>query len=202
MPEDHRRFDRPDRFVAGTVGEPGQRTFFLQASQGSLTASVALEKEQVSALADQLDHLLSQVRPRPEAAGTELLGGLADTVTDLDPLQVPIEEEFRVAALTIAWDEERQAVVLEAADRPEGVDGREVAMEVDSFDKGEASLQSTPAGARRALTVVLSRAQTQAFVVRARAVVAAGRPACPLCALPLDPVGHVCPRQNGHRRRP
>jgi len=35
-------YDPPERFVAGTVGEPGQRTFFLQArGQGRLT-SVAL----------------------------------------------------------------------------------------------------------------------------------------------------------------
>ena len=26
---------------------------------------------------------------------------------------------------------------------------------------------------------------------------AAGRPPCPLCGLPLDPEGHICPRQNG-----
>jgi uncharacterized repeat protein (TIGR03847 family) len=40
----------------------------------------------------------------------------------------------------------------------------------------------------------------RAFIARALRVVAAGRPPCPLCSLPLDPEGHICPRQNGHRR--
>ena len=40
-------FDPPERFVAGTVGPPGQRTFFLQAREGVRVVSVALEKQQV-----------------------------------------------------------------------------------------------------------------------------------------------------------
>ena len=43
-------YDQPERFVAGTVGLPGRRTFFLQASAGSRVTSVALEKTQVAAL--------------------------------------------------------------------------------------------------------------------------------------------------------
>ena len=42
--------------------------------------------------------------------------------------------------------------------------------------------------------------QARAFAKRALDVVNAGRPPCPLCSLPLDPEGHVCPRQNGYRR--
>src|SRR5665811_738110 len=51
-------FDPPDRFVAGTVGPPGQRTFFLQASAGSRLTSVSLEKGQVSTLAERVVDLL------------------------------------------------------------------------------------------------------------------------------------------------
>ena len=51
-------FDPPDRFVAGTVGPPGQRTFFLQASEGRRLSSVSLEKQQVSVLADRINDLL------------------------------------------------------------------------------------------------------------------------------------------------
>ena len=54
---------------------------------------------------------------------------------------------------------------------------------------------------RDLLVVRISGASARAFVQRAQALVAAGRPPCPLCALPLDPEGHVCPRQNGYRRR-
>ncbi|MGB0098675.1 MAG: DUF3090 family protein, partial [Nocardioides sp.] len=54
-------FDPPDRFVAGTVGPPGQRTFFLQARRGPRLVSVALEKQQVEALAERIDELLDEV---------------------------------------------------------------------------------------------------------------------------------------------
>jgi uncharacterized repeat protein (TIGR03847 family) len=49
------------------------------------------------------------------------------------------------------------------------------------------------------LRVALSREQAAAFAIHATQLVEAGRPPCPLCALPLDPAGHVCPRTNGHR---
>ncbi len=61
MPPVVHQFDPPDRFVAGTVGEPGQRTFFLQARTGVRLVSVALEKQQVAALAERIDALLDQV---------------------------------------------------------------------------------------------------------------------------------------------
>jgi len=50
------------------------------------------------------------------------------------------------------------------------------------------------------LRVRLTPTDTRAFVARALKLVAAGRPPCPFCGLPLDPAGHVCPRQNGYRR--
>ncbi|MGW4799287.1 DUF3090 family protein, partial [Nonomuraea sp. NPDC004297] len=44
-------YDPPERFVAGALGQPGARVFFLQArAEGRLT-TVALEKLQVAALA-------------------------------------------------------------------------------------------------------------------------------------------------------
>ena len=51
-------FDPPERFVAGTVGPPGGRTFFLQASGEGRLVSVSLEKVQVSVLADRVNDLL------------------------------------------------------------------------------------------------------------------------------------------------
>ena len=55
------RYDAPDRFVAGTVGQPGERTFFLQAREGNRITSVACEKQQVSVLAEHLDRVLDEV---------------------------------------------------------------------------------------------------------------------------------------------
>jgi uncharacterized repeat protein (TIGR03847 family) len=176
-------FDPPDRFVAGTVGQPGDRTFYLQASGGGRTVSVALEKTQVAILAERLDELLEEVRRRgvgdvPVVAPREL--------EDTAPLDVPVEEEFRVGALGLAWDGEAEQVVVEALAPTE--DDAEVEMLTDDEDGPDA------------LRVRISADAARAFVVRAQRVVAAGRPPCPLCALPLDPEGHICPRQNGHRR--
>ena len=49
------------------------------------------------------------------------------------------------------------------------------------------------------LRVRITVADARAFSRRALKVVSQGRPPCPLCGLPLDPAGHICPRQNGHR---
>ncbi|HYX95318.1 MAG TPA: DUF3090 family protein, partial [Geodermatophilus sp.] len=108
-------------------------------------------------------------------------------VDDLDPLIAPVDEEFRVAAMGLAWDGEAATVVVEA-----------VAATDEPIDE-EAILSDSDEGPD-ALRVTITPAAARAFVVRARRVVAAGRPACPLCSLPLDPAGHVCPRQNGYRR--
>jgi uncharacterized repeat protein (TIGR03847 family) len=48
--------------------------------------------------------------------------------------------------------------------------------------------------------VRLTPQAARVFIERARRVVAAGRPPCPLCGQPLDPAGHLCPRHNGYHR--
>lgn len=184
MPRQVFVFDPPERFVAGTVGQPGDRTFYLQASGGGRTVSVALEKVQVQVLADRLEELLEEVRRRgagevPVAAPREL--------EDTAPLDAPVEEEFRVSTMGLAWDGEVDKVVVEAL-APQESEGEEIEPLSDA-DEGPAALR-----------VRLSADMARAFIARAQRVVAAGRPPCPLCALPLDPEGHVCPRQNGHRR--
>ena len=198
-------FDRPDRFVAGTVGQPGERTFYLQASHAGRVVSVSLEKAQVSVLADRMDELLNEVAQRaesetepPVAAGGEpmvravlaALAGATPEVTgvdDVDPLLTPVEEEFRVGAMGLAWDADGDSVVVEA------VAGGEEPVDEETI------LSDAPEGPD-ALRVRMTASAARAFVVRARRVVSAGRPPCPLCALPLDPAGHICPRQNGYRR--
>ena len=184
MPRQVFFFDPPDRFVAGTVGQPGDRTFYLQASDSGRTVSVALEKAQVQVLADRLEELLEEVRRR--GAGEVPIAtplGLEDTA----PLDAPVEEEFRVSAMGLAWDGEVDRVVVEALAPAEG-------------EAGEVEPLSDDEEGPDALRVRLTADMARAFIRRAQRVVAAGRPPCPLCALPLDPEGHVCPRQNGHRR--
>src|SRR3954462_3984718 len=108
-------FDRPNRFVAGTVGTPGDRTFYLQAVDGSRVVSVSLEKQQVAILADRLEQLLDELVGRP---GPALPAGTSDN----DALAQPVDEEFRVAAMGLAWDGDAGLVIIEAqapVDTPE-----------------------------------------------------------------------------------
>jgi uncharacterized repeat protein (TIGR03847 family) len=179
-------FDPPDRFIAGTVGQPGDRTFYLQASGGGRTVSVALEKLQVAVLAERLEELLEEVRRRgagevPLVAPKEL--------EDTAPLDNPVEEEFRVGSMGLAWDGEDELVVVEALAQQ---DPEAAAEEVEPLSDAEEGPD--------ALRVRITADAARAFIRRAERVVAAGRPPCPLCGLPLDPEGHICPRQNGHRR--
>ena len=174
-------FDRPRRFVAGTVGTPGDRTFYLQACDGPRVVSVSLEKAQVAVLADRIEQLLDEVVNR---TGTSLPASQADA----EALEQPVEAEFRVGAMGLAWDGDAGLVVIEAQ------------APVEDTDLAEQTLLEDVQDGPDALRVRLEPGTARAFVVRARRVIAAGRPPCPLCALPLDPAGHVCPRQNGYHR--
>jgi uncharacterized repeat protein (TIGR03847 family) len=183
MPGREFAFDPPERFVAGTVGEPGQRTFFLQASGDGRLISVALEKLQVSALAERLDELLDEVRRRQ--GGDSTVPAVAPPqLEDVAPLDAPVEEEFRVGTLALAWDDEESLVIIEAQSVVDEEPGAGAPSDADT--------------AADMLRVKLSPAVARAFAKRALRVVAAGRPPCPLCGNPLDPQGHICPRQNGH----
>jgi uncharacterized repeat protein (TIGR03847 family) len=178
-------FDPPERFVAGTVGQPGDRTFYLQASGGGRTVSVALEKMQVAVLAERLEELLAEVRRRGVG---EVPVTVPRELEDTAPLDAPVEEEFRVGTMGLAWDGDDDRVVVEALAQQEA----DAEVEVEPLSDADEGPD--------ALRVRITAEHARAFVVRAQRVVAAGRPPCPLCNLPLDPEGHICPRQNGHRR--
>ncbi|GHE81811.1 hypothetical protein GCM10017786_10480 [Amycolatopsis deserti] len=177
-------FRQPDRFVAGTVGEPGDRTFYLQATEDVRTVSVTIEKQQVQVLAERLSSLLEEIVAR---FGADVPETVPDDLVDVDPLEVPVEEEFRVGTMGLGWDAESSAVVIELLAMTEG--------EVDET----VVLDDTEEGPD-AVRVFLSPAAARAFAERADRVVRAGRKPCPLCGEPLDPEGHICPRQNGYRR--
>lgn len=187
-------YDPPDRFVAGTVGLPGRRTFFLQATAGSRVTSVALEKTQVAALAERMDELLDEVVRR--SGGSAAVPAVAPSeISDMQPLDTPIEEEFRVGTMALAWDGDEQRMIVEAQALVE----LDADSEEDLAEAEERLLQDEENGPPM-LRVRLTGVQARAFAKRALDVVNAGRPPCPLCSLPLDPEGHVCPRQNGYRR--
>jgi len=183
MPRRRFIFDPPERFVTGTVGEPGQRTFFLQARDGGRVVSVALEKVQVAVLADRLGQLLTELERRGLAPELE-----AETAqNDTSPLDEPLNEAFRAGALTLGWDGESERVLVEA--RAESEDGEPIDPdEDDDEDENGPDL----------LRVRMTANAARGFVERAVRIVASGRPPCPLCGQPLEPTGHLCPRRNGH----
>jgi len=198
MPRRRYIFDPPDRFIAGTVGDPGNRSFFLQAREGGRVVSVALEKVQVAVLAERLGDLLGQLDRRgiphgstesesvlEEALGRVDAGGLLGE--DAASLDEPLVEAFRAGSLTLGWDADAQRVLVEA--RAQDEDGEAIDPdEDDDEDEDGPDL----------LRVRLTAAAARSFVARAARVVASGRPPCPLCGAPLDPQGHICPRRNGH----
>jgi uncharacterized repeat protein (TIGR03847 family) len=177
-------YDPPDRFIAGTVGQPGERTFYLQASASGRVTSVALEKGQVSQLAERLDELLDEVLRR--SAGEAAVPATAPgALADDGPLELPLMEDFRVGAIALAWDHDDERVIIEAQE--------------EADEPIEPLTEDVPEDGPGVLRVRISAAAARAFSQRALQLVSQGRPPCPLCGLPLDPAGHVCPRQNGHR---
>jgi len=183
------RFDPPERFVAGTVGPPGQRTFFLQARAGARVTTVALEKQQVAVLAERIDELLDELLRTGEGESTIPAVAPVD-LEDSEPLEQPIVEEFRAGTMTLSWEAADERVVVEVFPFTEEavVEPGTPEEEIDEPEPEEL------------LVVRLPAAQARAFSKRAQAVVAAGRPPCPFCGGPVDPAGHLCPRANGFRR--
>lgn len=161
-------FDMHDvrRFTTGTVGPRGQRTFFLQASTPFSTVSLKLEKQQVVALAEYLETMMSDL-PTPSAA---------DLPVDLE-LAEPVISEWIVASMGVAWSESAERIVLWAE-------------ELQNDEAGPA--EAEPATGRLELTL----AQAAAFIHRARHVVGAGRPPCPFCGSPLNSDDGWCACSN------
>ena len=165
-------FTRPDRFIAGTVGEPGERAFYLQIRASTRLFSVAVEKAQVQAISERLEVMIAEIRKSTPLMIIEKLP------KDDAPLDSPIDAEFQIGAMSLAWDEATQLICIqlfELEDDEEDAEGEVVEINI------------TPAMAA-------------AFSLRSKAVVNAGRLPCPFCGIPIDPRGHLCPRANGYRR--
>jgi uncharacterized repeat protein (TIGR03847 family) len=165
-------FTRPERFVAGTVGEPGERAFFLQLRSSSRLFSVAVEKAQVQAMSARLDVMINEIRK------TNPLLTIEKFSIDDAPLESPIDAEFQIGAMSLAWDEETQLICVELFELE------------DDEEEGEGEV----------VEINISVGMAAAFAARSKAVVNAGRLPCPFCGIPIDPRGHLCPRANGYRR--
>lgn len=188
MPAHAFEHSAPDRFVAGTVGLPGERTFYLQATSDGSVHSVVLEKEQVEILAERVDELLDLVRSRSDDEHGVPASPLRE-LEDNGGLVTPVDAEFRVGTMSLGWDTQAHQLIIEC-------------FELTRAD-AEAGTSSEPGADgedRSVLRIRLTGAQAREFARRAEQVVTSGRGECPLCHQALDPSGHVCPRLNGVAR--
>jgi uncharacterized repeat protein (TIGR03847 family) len=184
-------FEKPDRFVAGTVGQPGSRTFYLQARDGTRIVSVVVEKVQVALLAERLTQLLAEVRAR--GANVPQEAALADV--DSAPLDEPLNETFRVGTMAIVWNGEDESIVVEA--RAMSEDAEEGDEDVEDAEEGDEDVEDDADDESDVVRVQLAPHKALAFAQRALEIVAAGRLPCPFCGQPLNPEGHICARRNG-----
>ncbi len=178
-----RIFEKVSRFTVGTVGLPGDRTFYLQLRAENSVISTSLEKSQVAALSERLKFMLREVRSIHPLAPKPVL------VRDSLPLETPVIDEFRVGSIAIFYDEERELIQV---DLRELVNGQEEE-EDDAFE-----LQSI--SDIQILRLFITPSQALIFHDRAELVISAGRQPCPFCGFPINPEGHLCARANGYRR--
>jgi uncharacterized repeat protein (TIGR03847 family) len=188
MPPIVHSFDWPDRFVIGTVGQPGSRTFFMQARTGRQLVSVALEKEQSAALAERIEEVLDELMAT-EGNRFSIPALTPEGLVDNEPLDQPIEEEFRAGVMSLGWDPSTAQIVIEAFPVMEV----ELEVDPDELESGDIEIEIEPT---EVLQVRIPVGAARAFAQRTLEVVGAGRPLCPLCRLPMDD-DHVCQLPDG-----
>lgn len=169
-----------ERITTGAVGEPGERTFFIQARSGGRLVTIAVEKEQVELLASSILEILATVaKETGEGPPEERL-----------ELETPIDPLWRAGRLSIGYSEERDLMLLELEELvPEPPE------EEEAEEEGEAVDAPEPARLRMWAT----REQMLALSRHGSAVAARGRPRCRFCGNPIETEGHTCPAMNGHR---
>ena len=175
-----RTFESVDRFTVGTVGIPGERTFFLQFRSQLALISLSLEKSQVAAISERLNYMLKEIRsihplsPRPQLQRDSL------------PLENPVMDEFRIGSIAIFYDEASEKIQIDL--REINLNSNEEEDDLPILDNVEV------------IRIFITPSQALIFHDRAELVIAAGRQPCPFCGLPIDPEGHLCARANGYRR--
>jgi uncharacterized repeat protein (TIGR03847 family) len=170
-----------DRITADAVGDPGFRTFYLQARWGSELATITVEKEQVQLLSASILEILADV---------SLETGQGPPDEEL-ALEEPVEPLWRAGRLSIGYEPERDLFLLELVEfvpEPEEAD-----------EEGDPRFDDLPEP--QSLRLWATREQMLALSRHGASVVDQGRPTCQFCGNPMDPRGHTCPAMNGHRPR-
>lgn len=169
-----RKLDPVSSFIVGTIGNPGEREFYLQAKFHGGIHSFAIDKGQVAALAERMGMLIGELK----SADYRFENIIAV------PLEVPLIPEFQVGVIGIVWLGESE----------------QVALDIQEITEGDNDLVAEDEDGPALFRLLMSPDIANNFVNQAKKVVAAGRAPCPFCGLPINKDGHLCPRANGYRR--
>jgi len=176
--------ERVDRITAGAVGEPGERTFYLQAREGERLITILVEKEQVELLGTSILEILATVgRETGEGPPSDELG-----------LEPPLEPLWRAGRLSIGYAEERDLMLLELEEQVEGA-----GLEEEEEEDEESVLPDDDVPEPARVRLWATREQMFALARHGAEVASRGRPRCRYCGNPIGPEGHMCPAMNGHR---
>jgi len=179
--------DDVDSLGTGAVGTPGKRAFYIQARTENAQLTVLVEKEQVALLATEAVAFLDRIADDyPETPAS-----VPDTDTTLREPTVPL---FRARLIGLGFDPERSRVLIELRERSTEDEDEDEDEEEEDLDEHSDDDDDEEAG--YVARIYATRAQVRAMAARGAEAVAGGRPACPLCDMPMDPSGHICPRWN------
>lgn len=167
------QFTTISHLAAGAQGEPGKRTFFMDVGQGERCVRAWLDKAVLLALSETVDQLLAALEGK-----TFLPMSTTVPPTPVETRRDKPTAEFRVGRLALGYNETTGRLVLVMHE------------------------EETPENGPPVLECAATQEQMRALSDQVKAIVAAGRPLCPLCSGPVDPTGHVCPKRNGHGANP
>ncbi|HUV10451.1 MAG TPA: DUF3090 family protein [Acidimicrobiia bacterium] len=169
--------------ATGAVGEPGARAFYLQARNSDAQLTVLVEKEQIALLAKEAGVFLDRLsEDYPEDSSA--------IPVERAELREPTVPLFRARLIGLGFDPDRGLVLIELREHASTDDDN------DDDDPSGAEPEAAGEEAGYVARIYASRPQVRALIELGDTVVAAGRPPCPLCGMPMDPAGHRCPRWN------
>lgn len=171
-------FENADAFATGAIGQPGERTFYVQVRADGQTVSVKCEKSQVAALSNYL---------------RDMLADMPDTGPALDPtsssLMNPVEQDFVLGSIGLGVDRSNMRMVVQLEEMAFiDEDDDDIFNIIDEDDDSDS--------ATTVVRVLLTPAQVRAFCDTADLFISAGRATCKWCNQPVDASGHACPKFN------
>ncbi|MBC8280466.1 MAG: DUF3090 family protein [Chloroflexi bacterium] len=174
---------------AVTLGEPGRRTFRVDARAGSANCSVWMEKEQLQQLGVYLRDMVGRLSQEDRDRNSDLRedGWSGDELT----------VDFKAGQMLLSYDQDSNAFYLQAYER-ETVELLEEEAAQSREETAPDNEENTELADTESVGFWITTAQAIILGEESLKICAAGRPTCFLCGQPISPEGHACPRANGH----